>query len=74
MEKAFLLVITILIPGQRTDMPVMVYNPPAEDCREMGADLVKTTQKDLLAKGVTNGSVWYRCEEVTGLPLMQTRK
>jgi len=65
MTKSFLLIITIILPGQQTDSPNFVFDD-VKMCREVGATVVKDLIDEQRKLGQTQGSIWYRCQEVTG--------
>ena len=73
MEQAFLLILTILTSSQKEDI-VLSVQADKEMCVGLGEDTVKSTRLKLLSKGNDLGSVWFRCEQVTGQAITPPKK
>lgn len=68
MGKAFLLVLTMFVDGSTQNNQLFVYQTH-EECKGVGEGVVKNTIAELKKRGSKTGSVWFRCEQVSGLPI-----
>jgi hypothetical protein len=65
MTLAYVLIITVMLAGQKEDTVTVVLQS-AEICEATGEKTVKALIEENREQAQGMGSIWYRCEQVRG--------